>query len=89
MIERMMERQASIEEHCGQHLTWINQLDYMSTFINSPKIDIGSIADPDAESLEGLTEATRKLLDAVSPYVEDVYSEATDLLLREGADRQD
>ena len=89
MIERMMERQASIEEHCGQQLTWINQLDYTSTFINSPRIDIGSIADPDTESLERLTEATRRLLDAVSPHVKDVYREATDLLQREGPERID
>ena len=89
MFERMVERKDTIEECYGSELTWENHPNYASASISTSKVDIGSLVDPTEDGLGNLTEATRRLLDAVVPHLRDAHGEATDLPVRAEMDDEE
>lgn len=81
LLTEMASHRAEVEAAFGAELDWrgldTNGLMTKRTKIVTAKIDIGDRAKPTAEGLHGLTDATRRLIDAVAPFLGDVVDQVT------------
>jgi len=81
LLEALQERRQLIEGAFGGPLDWrgleANELMTKRTKVVTPKADIGDRANPTTEGLDGLTDAARRILDAVKPHLADSFETVT------------
>lgn len=76
-LAAMQQNRIQVEAAFGDSLEWKNEPGVRATIINTPKVQIGDMADPKPESLEQLVDCTRRIYDAIKDEIPRVFEQVT------------
>lgn len=76
-LAAMRQNRVQVETAFGGSLEWKNDPGARVTIINTPKVQIGDMADPIPESFEQLVDCTRRIYDAIKDEIPRVYEQVT------------
>jgi hypothetical protein len=81
LIKALMEERAEIEREFGRVLDWrtpeVGGLMTRSTKVVTPKVSIGTRANPTTEGMERMANDAKRLVAAVKPFLSDVFDRAS------------
>lgn len=76
-LAAMQQNRTQVEEAFGDSLEWKNEPGVRATIINTPKVQIGDMADPIPESFEQLVDCTQRIYDAVVHEIPRAFEQVT------------